>query len=114
MNVDRTENAKIYSAKTSDCKQCPIRGDCLSKHRNFKTVKRPIHQDLSDKHHEYDATSIYREVQRLRRTWCEGSFGLMKEHHNLRSTYKKGITNLREHCLLSALAVNLKRNVKAR
>lgn len=58
-------------------------------------------------------TSAYSSIQKARRVWCEGSFGTMKRCHNLANTYKKGIRNATEHCLLSALALNIKRMVKA-
>jgi hypothetical protein len=64
-------------------------------------------------HTEKQASSEYRAIQKARRVWCEGSFGTMKRCHNLTYTYKKGIRNATEHCLLSALALNLKRMIKS-
>ncbi|WP_083773441.1 transposase [Desulfofarcimen acetoxidans] len=60
-----------------------------------------------------DNTLEYREVQRLRRIWCEGTFGTLKQQHNLKMTFKRGIDNIREQCLLSALAINIKRIIKS-
>jgi transposase len=110
--VDRTDKVKMYYAKRSDCQACPFAAAFLPKHQLEKTMKRPIHQHLSDIHHRHDGTPIYRTVQRLRRVWCEGTFALMKACHNLRNTYKRGIANVQEQCYFSALAVNLKRYVR--
>lgn len=70
-------------------------------------------QDATDRNMLRSKTPEYREVQRLRRIWCEGTFGILKQEHNLRTTYKRGIKNVTEQCLLSAVALNLKRIVKA-
>ncbi|USK54545.1 transposase [Cytobacillus solani] len=57
-------------------------------------------------------TSEYKAFQKLRRVWCEGSFGTLKFKHNLYKTYKRGIEKISEQCLFSALALNLKRIIK--
>lgn len=110
--VNRTDKTKMYHSRRSDCRSCPFAAACLPKHKQHKILKRPFHQHLSDQHHQHDGTPIFRSVQRLRRVWCEGTFALMKTSHNLRGTFKRGIANMREQCLLSALAVNLRRYVR--
>lgn len=47
----------------------------------------------------------------LRQIWCEGSFAAQKARHNLRCLYRRGLEAAEEHCLLSAMALNLKRMV---
>lgn len=54
----------------------------------------------------------YTEAMTLRRIYCEGNFGIMKENHNLRKTRKRGIKNVLEQCLFSALALNIKKLIK--
>jgi len=44
--------------------------------------------------------------------WCEGSFAAQKWMHNLKRLFRRGIEAARDHCLLSATALNLKRMVK--
>ncbi|MCI7157897.1 MAG: transposase [Flintibacter sp.] len=50
---------------------------------------------------------------RKRKIWAEGSFAAMKREHNLLKIRKRGILAATEECLLSAMALNLKRMVKA-
>ncbi|MCC5466495.1 hypothetical protein LMF89_14180 [Pelosinus sp. Bkl1] len=45
--------------------------------------------------------------------WSEGTFSVLKREHNLRRATKRGIYRIGEECLLSTLALNLKRIVKA-
>ena len=52
-------------------------------------------------------------MMRKRKIWAEGSFAAMKREHNLLKIRKRGILAANEECLLSAMALNLKRMAKA-
>ena len=52
-------------------------------------------------------------MMRLRRIWAEGSFSVLKREHCLSKIRKRGIPAVTEECLLSVMALNLKRMVKA-
>jgi hypothetical protein len=103
---------KTYSAKTKDCKVCLLRERCFGKTANKRTISRPIAHELFEENRQRKKTDKYKSVQKLRRVWCEGSFGTMKIKHNLYKTYKRGIQKILEQCLFSALALNLKWIVK--
>jgi transposase len=103
---------KTYSAKTKDCKVCPLREKCFGKTATRRTISRPIAHELLEENIQRAKTKEYKLVQKLRRVWCEGSFGTMKIKHNLYKTYKRGIEKIHEQCLFSALALNLKRMIK--
>jgi transposase len=104
--------SKIYSAKAKDCKVCPFREQCFGKTASKRTIERPIAHELLEANKIRSKTDEYKLVQKLRRVWCEGSFGTMKLQHNLYKTYKRGIEKILEQCLFSALALNLKRMIK--
>jgi len=103
---------KTYSAKTKDCRSCPLREECFGKTASKRTISRPIAHELLEENIQRRKTKEYKLVQKLRRVWCEGSFGTMKIKHNLYKTYKRGIEKVHEQCLFSALALNLKRIIK--
>jgi transposase len=103
---------KVYSAKSKDCKVCPFREQCFGKTAKKRTIERPIAHELLEANKARSKTSEYKHVQKLRRVWCEGSFGTMKMKHNILKTYKRGIQKILEQCLFSALALNLKRMIK--
>ena len=52
-------------------------------------------------------------MMRLRKIWAEGSFAVLKREHCLSKVRKRGISAVTEECLLSAMALNLKRIAKA-
>jgi transposase len=103
---------KVYSAKTEDCKVCPFRENCFGRTAKRRTIARPVAHELLEANLQRARTHEYKMVQKLRRIWCEGSFGTLKLKHNLYKTYKRGIQKILEQCLFSALALNLKRMVK--
>ena len=55
----------------------------------------------------------YLRMMRKQKIWAEGSFAAMKREHNLLKIRKRGILAANEECLLSAMALNLKRMVRA-
>ncbi|WP_412547147.1 transposase [Peribacillus simplex] len=83
--------------------------ECFGKTATKSTISRPIAHERLEENMKRTKTSDYKLVQKLRRVWCEGSFGTMKIKHNLYKIYKRGIQKIHEQCLFSALALNVKR-----
>lgn len=75
----------------------------------FRTVQRPLYQEAADEAERRNGTERYRQLQRKRRVWCEGTFAMMKDRHGLRRAMRRGIESVAEQVLLTATAVNLKR-----
>jgi hypothetical protein len=100
---------KVYDAKTKDCKACPLRDKCFGLSMPHRKVHRPLFHEALDRNKERAKIKEYKAVRRLRNIWCEGTFGTLKSQHNLIKTFKRGLRNVSEHCLFSALALNLKR-----
>lgn len=113
VNPKKGSYRKIYTAKTKDCKICSQREKCFGKTASNRIIARPFYQDAIERNKARSQTAEYRRIQRLRRVWCEGTFATLKQQHNLQKTYKRGLENVKEHCLLSAMAINIKRMVKA-
>ena len=102
-----------YSAKYSECKNCPVRSRCIGNANHGRRIERHMHEKARQYQIKNLDTSEYYRAMRLRKVWCEGNFSHQKERHNLRRTLKRGIEKITEQGLLSACALNLKRLVKA-
>ena len=63
--------------------------------------------------HERIGSDAYWHMMRLRKIWAERSFSVLKREHCLSKVRKRGIPAVTEECLLSVMALNLKRMVKA-
>ena len=108
----RKRGYKRYRARTSDCRNCPLREECIGTSAQGRLIERHLHEDAIQKQKEITGTPEYYAAMRLRKIWCEGNFSHQKERHNLKRTRKRGIEKVTEQCLLSACALNLKRLVK--
>lgn len=110
---NKKARTKRYRAKTSDCKNCPFKNQCIGKSNNSRFIERIMHEEARREQIKNVNTIEYFSAMRLRQIWCEGNFAHQKERHNLKRTFKRGIEKVTEQCLLSACALNLKRLVKA-
>jgi len=111
-HINKNKRHKIYSASQKICKNCQLKSKCITATTKFRTLSIPLHQHEATLQRANYRTTRYYAVQRLRKIYCEGNFALQKDNHNLRNTRKRGNKNVTEHCLMSALALNLKRMVK--
>jgi len=110
--INQSQRLRVYAASRKSCKTCELFKKCIGGQRKTRQLSVPYFDREARLQRENYRTPRYYEVQRLRRIYCEGNFALQKENHNLRNTRKRGNKNVTEHCLFSALALNLKRLVK--
>ena len=107
----RVKHGRFFYSRASDCKHCPMQGNCLSPGRVNKAVV------ISD---DYPALLRARrrkerwskEDQRLyqRHRWrSEGFHGEAKTWHGLARAVRRGLQNMRIQAFLTAAAINLKR-----
>lgn len=103
---------RTYRADQKDCRSCPLISRCVSNSHRNRTVLVNIFEEAVKKQRSKDGTYLHRHILKLRQIWCEGSFAAQRARHNLRGLYRRGIEAAEKHCLLSAMALNLKRMVK--
>jgi transposase len=103
---------KEYRAGSKTCKDCPNRLKCLSPSQTSRKLQVNIFQGIVDEHHLADETILYNYALKKRQIWCEGTFAMQKSRHNMSRLNRRGLKAAKDHSLLSAAAVNLKRMVK--
>ncbi|GHU79456.1 transposase [Clostridia bacterium] len=101
-----------YRSVPKDCRDCTNREKCLAPSQKSRKIQVNIFQSIVDRHHASDGSAQYNSALRKRQIWCEGTFAAQKARHNLRNLFRRGLEAAKEHCLLSATAINLKRMVK--
>jgi len=112
--LQRSESGvfREYRSDPKTCKHCPDCEKCLAPSQKSRKIQVNIFQDIVDKHHEADGSEEYDAAMRKRQILCEGTVASQKERHNLRRLFRRGLGAAEDHCLLSAIAINLKRMVK--
>ena len=102
-----------YQAAEEDCRSCSRRASCFDQISKRRRVLASSCYPAFYRGHSRVGTPEYLAMMRLRKIWAEGSFAAMKREHCLSRIRKRGIPAATEECLLSAMALNLKRMVKA-
>jgi transposase len=102
----------LYRSRAKECRSCPLRQECFSATSTVRKIKRSLNTEHMEENRKRIGTERYRYLQRRRRVICEGNFANMKDNGNLRRTRKRGSDNVKEHCLLCAIALNLKKLIK--
>ena len=111
MNMKHLEAA--YQASCTDCSHCGRRKTCFETNSTRRRVLASSCYPAFFRGHSRVGTSAYLSMMRLRKIWAEGSFSVLKREHCLSRIRKRGIPAVTEECLLSVMALNLKRMVKA-
>ncbi len=99
-----------YGASKVDCRQCPFKQQCTR--APSRVVHRYIHQAALDRLAQWRQSPAYAISLRCRKR-IEHLFAEAKEQMGLRRARLRGKANVLEQCLMTALAQNLKRMVKA-
>ena len=110
--VQRTRHAHNrqteYAAKVKDCRDCPLKAQCTR--ARCRVTHRHWDQDYLEVTAAERERAGYRWSQRCRKK-IEHLFAEAKEQMGLRRARRRGRRNVTEQCLLTALALNIKRIV---
>lgn len=103
---------RIYRILRKECKECPRLAHCSIDKGSVRINASPFYPAYYANRMRCN-TQAYKEMKRLRSIWSEGTFAALKNGNMLTRHRKRGIHRATEECLLSALALNLKRMAKA-
>ena len=104
-----------YWAGRKDCGSCPLRGKCLSAEdkRGARKLLDRYFKPSVQRHFSRRWEPEYREALKQRQVWCEGTFAIQKRRHNLTGVLRRGLGAAEDHCLLSSVALNLRRMIQS-
>jgi transposase len=106
---------RLYRMPTADrksCRSCEHFKECSISFSAARICASAYYPAFFRNRQRYK-TPEYKAMKRLRGIWAEGTFAVLKREHNLTKIKKRGLHRATEECLISALALNLKRLVKA-
>lgn len=103
---------RMPRAERKQCQFCAHRRQCAFSHSDCRINASAFYPAFHRNRQRYE-TPEYRAMKRLRGIWAEGAFAVSKREHNIARARKRGLHRVHEECLLSAMALNLKRMVKA-
>ena len=101
-----------YKISRKECSNCPHIEKCAVD-KSAVRINASAYYPAFYANIKRTETSEYKRLKRLRSIWAEGTFAVLKREHKLKQTCKRGISQVNEECLLAAIALNLKRMIKA-
>ena len=102
---------RLYMCPRKACSDCPNLSHCEIDKGSIRINASANYPAFHRNKLKYE-TAEYLRMMRLRKIWAEGTFAVLKREHNLKTIKKRGIHRASEECLLSAVALNLKRMIK--
>ena len=103
------EGYREYKAQKEICSCCPRREECLTAKQSCKSLQRHIWEDYKDIFRLYALSDEGKAIYKKRKETIERSFADSKELHGLRYCHMRGIDGVREQCLFTAAAQNMKK-----
>ena len=103
---------RMYDLPRQECIDCENLQHCAVDYGRIR-INASSHYGAMHRNRERCFTDEYKRRKILRSIWSEGTFAVLKREHKLKRAEKRGIHRVHEEFLFSALAMNLKRMVKA-
>ena len=104
---------RCYQMQGDTCRHCKQNATCFKQTGVRRRILGSSCYPAFYRGHERIGSDTYWHMMRLRKIWAEGSFSVLKREHCLSKIRNRGIPAVTEECLLSAMALNLKRMVRA-
>jgi transposase len=102
-----------YTAGTKHCNRtCPLRAQCTTMKTNAtRAIRRNVYQDYIDFQLLKYGNSEWKKLMKKRQTIIEGSFANAKNNHGLGRAKMRGMKNVLEQSLMTAIAQNIKKMI---
>ncbi len=98
-----------YHSQASKCRACPLRQQCTRSRNMVKVITRHVWQAARDRVDGHRLEPQGKKIYERRKETVERSFADAKQLHGHRYARMRGLTNVREQCLLAAVAQNIKK-----
>ena len=104
----RKTSSKEYRSTTSDCRNCPLKGECCKKSR-YKQLSHSVDKPYYDRAFALLKTRKGKQKMRLRAKTVEPVWGTLLHFRRLQKVYTKGNVLANKQVLMTATAYNLKK-----
>jgi len=111
-NTNGTTRKRIYRTSASQCKDCPIKGQCITSQSNFKQLAHSPGKPWYDLMAERLSTDRGKHRLCKRKAIVEPALGNLLHHNGMRKVYARGIQSANKHVMLASMSMNLKKWLK--
>ena len=104
------EGYKEYCSQKEICDKCPKREKCIYDKQHIRTIRRHVWQEyLTEIDRFKEKTELGKRIYKRRKETIERAFADLKELHGFRYARFRGLEKMKEQCLLTAAAYNIKK-----
>lgn len=107
VQTERVRGRRIYRAKRSECRDCPLKTRCTKSER--RSVKVSVHHGALVRLRADSKTDSFKQLYRSRAPVIEGVFAESKQWHGLSRAWRRGLSKMRIQSLLVSAVLNFKR-----
>lgn len=111
-NTNGTTRKRIYRTSASQCKDCPIKGQCITSKSNFKQLAHSPGKPWYDLMAERLSTDHGKHRLGKRKAIVEPALGNLLHHNGMKKVYARGIQAANKHVMLASMSMNLKKWLK--
>lgn len=103
------EGYREFVSNPEICKKCELLSQCTKSKNNTKVVTRHIWEDSRERIDDNRFTTRGKAIYKRRKETVERSFADAKQLHGHRYAKMRGLTRVKEQCLLCAAVMNMKK-----
>ena len=105
------ENTKIriYRTFASQCKNCPIKAQCITSKGNYKQLKHSDGKPWYDLMDERLRSAYGKRMVSKRKAIVEPALGNLLHQNGMKKVYARGIQAANKHVMLASMSLNLKK-----
>lgn len=103
--------SKQYLSNSGDCKDCPLKGDCIGK-SNQKMITETLSKPLFDQMEARTKSRTGRKMRRVRHSTVEPVIGSLVNYFGMKRLNTRGLSKATKCMTMAAIAYNLKKLIK--
>lgn len=100
---------RLYHSDAKICLGCPFRQQCTRSRNTTKVITRHVWEASKERTDRHRLEPHGKRIYKRRKETVERSFADAKQLHGHRYARMRGLTNVREQCLLAAVCQNIKK-----
>lgn len=103
---------RIYRTFTKQCKNCPIKQQCITSKSPFKQLAHSPGKPWYDLMAKRLSSSYGKWLLRKRKAIVEPALGTLLHHNGMKKVYARGIQAANKHVMMASMSMNLKKWLK--
>ncbi|WP_199535630.1 transposase, partial [Rhodohalobacter sp. SW132] len=103
ISITGNKKMRVYRTFAKQCKNCPIKAQCITSKVNYKQLKHSEGKEWYDLMEKRLHTSYGRQMVRKRKAIVEPALGNLLHQNGMKKVYARGIQAANKHVMLASM-----------